>query len=118
MRRLIALVPALLLPAAALAQEVPEAARKELWCGIAFGIIAAELPADASAENQALAARFAAGSATLVARATAAHLEAGYTEPGFAAYKAAQEEAVAANMSGAEADYAYSYEDCSTLLGP
>ncbi len=117
MNRLLALLPALLLPAAVLAQDVPEAARKDLWCGIAFGIIAADLPADASAENKAIGEQFAGGSETLVARAATAHIEAGYSEAAFAAYKAEQDAAVAANMSGPQADYAYSYEDCATLIG-
>lgn len=43
MKRLMALLPAVLLSAAAFAQEAPEAAQTDLWCGIAFGILSAGL---------------------------------------------------------------------------
>lgn len=117
MKRLLALAPALLLSTAVFAQEVPEAARKDLWCGIAFGIISADIPADETEENKAMAKEFAEGSVMLIDRASAAHVEAGYTDTSFAAYKAEQEAKVSANMSGPEADYEYKYEDCATLLG-
>ena len=58
MKLLLALVPAVLLSTAALAQEVPDAAKKDLWCGIAFGIISADVPADASDEDKALAKQY------------------------------------------------------------
>ena len=54
----LALAAVLLANAPALAQDVPEAVRKDLWCGIAFTIIAREAPGDASAEQKALATRF------------------------------------------------------------
>lgn len=117
MKRLLALVPALLLPAVALAQEVPDAAKKDLWCGIAFAIISADVPADTTEENKAMAKQFAEGSGMLIDRATTAHIAAGYDEAGFATYKAEQEKHVAENMGGPEASYEYKYEDCATLLG-
>lgn len=117
MRRLLALVPAVLLSTVALAQEVPEAARKDLWCGLAFGVIAADVPADASDEDKALAKQFADGSVMLIDRATAAHLEAGYDEAGFATYKAEQVAHVEANMGGPQEEVDYKYEDCAPLIG-
>lgn len=117
MKRLLALVPAALLTTAALAQEAPEAAKKDLWCGIAFGILSADVPADAAEETKALAQQFADGSVMLIERATAAHMEAGYDAAGFAAHKAEREAHVAANMAGPEPDYDYKYEDCTLLIG-
>ena len=117
MKRLLALAPALLFSTAVLAQDVPEDAKKDLWCGIAFGIISADVPADATEENKAMAKQFADGSVKLIDRAAAAHISAGYTEASFATYKTEQEAAVSANMSGPEADYVYKFEDCATLLG-
>lgn len=117
MKRLLVLLPALLLPTAVVAQEVPDTARKDLWCGIAFGIISAEAPADASDGDKVLLQQFAEGSTMLIERATSAHLAAGYDTAGFAAYKAEQEQVVADNMGGPEADYAFKYEDCAALIG-
>ena len=117
MKRLVALIPAALLATVALAQEAPEPARKDLWCGIAFGIVAAGIPADAPEEAQAEARQMADGSAMLIDRATLEHMEAGYDEAGFAAHKAEREAHVAANMVGPEPEYDYKYEECSALLG-
>jgi len=117
MKRLLALVPAVLFSTAALAQEVPEAAKKDLWCGIAFGIISADVPADASDEDKALAKQFADGSVMLIERATAAHMEAGYDEAGFATYKTEQQAHVLTNMGGPAEEQDYKYEDCAPLIG-
>lgn len=117
MKRLLALVPAVLFSTAALAQEVPEAAKMDLWCGIAFGVIAADVPADASDEDKALAKQFADGSVMLIDRATAAHMEAGYDETSFATYKTEQEAHVQANMGGPQEEVDYKYEDCAPLIG-
>ena len=117
MKRLLILVPAVFLATAALAQQAPETAVRDLWCGIAFGLVAADIPADATAEQKAVVADFVAGAAMLVERATIAHLEAGYDEAAFDTHKAEREAHVAAqvNMTGNEADY--SFEECSALLG-
>lgn len=116
MKRLMALVPAVLISAAAFAQEAPEAAKMDLWCGIAFDIISADVPADAPEETKALAKQFADGSTMLIERATTAHLAAGYDEASFAAYKTEREAYVAANMAGPETEYDYNFEECRSLL--
>lgn len=117
MKRLLALLPAVLISTTALAQEAPEAAKKDLWCGIAFNIVAADIPSDATDEQKAVVKQFTEGAVMLIDRATAAHLEAGYDEAGFATYKAEREAQVTAqvNMTGDQADY--SFEECSALLG-
>lgn len=117
MKRLLALVPAVLLTTSAFAQEAPEAAKKDLWCGIAFGILSADVPADAAEETKVMVQKFADGSVMLIERATAAHLEAGFDEASFATHKAEREAHVAANMAGPEPDYDYKYEDCTVLIG-
>ena len=117
MKRLLALLPAVLFSTASLAQDVPEAAKKDLWCGIAFGIIAGSVPDDATDDDKALAKQFTDGSVMLIDRATAAHMEAGYDEASFATYKAEQEAHVEANMGGPEEEVDYKYEDCSPLIG-
>lgn len=117
MKRLMALVPAVLFSTVALAQEVPEAARMDLWCGIAFNVVAADTPPDATEEQKAVVRQFTDGAQLLIDRATTAHMAAGFDEEGFAAYKAEREARVAAqlSMTGEQADY--SYEECSALLG-
>lgn len=117
MNRLMALVPAVLLTTAAFAQEAPEAARMDLWCGIAFNILASGVNSAAPPETQALAKQFVEGAAMLLERATTAHLQAGYDQAGFVTYKAEREAHVAANMAGPEPDYDYKYEDCTVLIG-
>jgi hypothetical protein len=112
-----ALIPAALLATVTFAQEAPEPAKKDLWCGIAFGIVASGIPADAPEEAQAEAKKMADDSALLIDRATLAHMEAGYDEAGFAAHKTEREAHVAANMVGPETEYDYKYEECSALLG-
>jgi hypothetical protein len=117
MKRLMALVPAVLLATAAFAQEAPEAAKKDLWCGIAFNIVASDIPSDATDEQKAVIEQYVAGATMLVERATTAHMEAGYDAAGFAAHKAEREAHVTTqvNMTGDGADY--SFEECSALLG-
>lgn len=117
MKRLLALVPAVLLTTSAFAQEAPEAAKKDLWCGIAFGILSADVPADAPEETKALAQQFADGSVMLVERATIAHIEAGYDAAGLATHKAEREALMAANMADPGPDYDHTFEDCTALIG-
>src|SRR5690606_195218 len=101
MNKLASLVPALLLyTLPALAQSVPEPASRDLWCGIALGVVSVELPVDATEETRAMVQRFAAGSDMLIGRAAAAHLEAGYSEERFAAHLAAEQDRVAESLSG------------------
>jgi len=117
MKGLMALVPAVFFSTAVFAQEAPEAAKMDLWCGIAFNIVAADIPSDATDEQKAVVQQFTDGAVMLIERATAAHMEAGFDEAGFTAHKAEREAYVTAqvNMTGDQADY--SFEECSALLG-
>lgn len=111
MQRHVALALFLLAPAMAFAQTVPEDAARDLWCGVALGVIAGEAPADLPAERRDLVARFAEGGALLIDRARTAHLENGYTEEQFADHLAALE--VTATPSP---DAPFSFEECLAVL--
>ncbi|MHB1110247.1 MAG: hypothetical protein ACYCZU_08030 [Devosia sp.] len=112
-----ALIPTVLLSTATFAQEAPEAAKMDLWCGIAFNIVASDIPSDATEEQKAVVMQYTDGAQMLIDRATAAHMEAGYDDASFAAHKTEREAHVTAqvNMTGDQADY--SFEQCSALLG-
>src|SRR5688572_29507559 len=58
MKFILTLIPALLFSTAALSQEVAEESAKDLWCGLAFGIISAEVPADVNEQQQALVKQY------------------------------------------------------------
>jgi hypothetical protein len=117
MKRLLILLPVLLLTTAAAAQEVAEESAKDLWCGIAFGIITAEAPADATAEQQAMIQQFSEGGTMLVDRARTAHLESGFTDESFATHLETLTAEVNTQVHAAGDTAAYSFEDCSALIG-
>ena len=50
MRRLAVLLAALFLAGPTFGQEIPEASRKDFWCGLAFSMAARDVPADAAPE--------------------------------------------------------------------
>lgn len=105
----------LLLAGPALAQEVPEPARRDLWCAVAFEYVVGDLPADATGRQQQLIPRFSEGAQRLLERAASAYRRAGYNEESFAARREALAEEIAAQLSG-EAEVPYSAEDCAALL--
>jgi hypothetical protein len=117
MKHLLLLIPALLLASAASAQEVAEESSKDLWCGIAFGIITAEAPADATAEQQALIQQFTDGGLMLVDRAKTVHLDSGFTEETFASHLETLTAEVNTQVHAAGNTATYSFEECSALLG-
>jgi hypothetical protein len=117
MKRLTVLLPMLLLATPAAAQQVPESAMKDLWCGLALTIAASEVPADATEEQKASVVPFVEGAEMLVARATGAYLEAGFTAESFALHRAAIEPEIESQITGGGGDAAYSFEECSALLG-
>jgi hypothetical protein len=118
MKLVFALVPALLFATVASGQEVAEESAKDLWCGIAFGLIAATLPADADDQQKALAQQYADGSAMLVERSKPAHLAGGYTEETFTAHVETLTADVGAQIQTQEAgaSAAYSFEECFALI--
>ncbi len=84
MPRLLAIV-FMLLPVAAMAQEVPEEARMDLWCGTAFELVTRDAAADATGE--AATKRYADGARLLIQRAIPIYLESGYSDQALAAYR-------------------------------
>jgi hypothetical protein len=115
MRRL-AVLPLLLFSGAAIGQQVPEATEMELWCGLAFTIVAEGAPNDATPEQKALAQRFAEGGQQLIDQARAVYLERGYTEESFAAHIDSLRSQVTTQVDSAAIPAPYSFEECSALL--
>ena len=119
MRRLAVLLAALFLAGPTFGQEVPEASRKDFWCGLAFSMAARDVPADAAPEILAVTDPYKKGAELLVGRAKAVHLESGYTEEAFDALVTQTEADIAAELSSTDPAIAppYSFEDCAALIG-
>jgi hypothetical protein len=109
-----------LLPAVALAQEVPEEARMDLWCGTAFQLMTRDTPADATPQKLAVTAAFAEGAKRLIDRALPIYLERGYSDRALAELRSKLEDSVGRIVNGstrAGEEAAYSFQDCSALIG-
>lgn len=119
MRRTAVLLAALVLTGPVFGQEIPEASRKDLWCGLAFTMAAGDVPADAAPEILAVTDPYRKGAELLVGRAKAVHLESGYTEAAFEALAAETEAEITAQLSSTDPAVAprYSFEDCAALIG-
>lgn len=116
------LAPALLLlmPAVALAQEVPTEAERDLWCGTALQQMTRDVPADITPEKQAAADVFAEGGQRLIDRAIPIYLESGYSPEALESFRsrlAAQVNRVVNGVGGGGDDAPYSFQDCSALIG-
>lgn len=114
------LLAAPLLPLAALAQEVPADAQMDMWCGTAFELMTRDAPADATPEKLASAKVYADGGALLLQRAIPIYLEAGYTDEKLADYRQDLEDSIGRVVNGtgrASDGAAYSFQDCSALIG-
>ncbi len=122
MQRVLLLLVLMLLPLAveAQAQEVPAEAEKDLWCGTAFELMTRDTPPDATPEKLAATAVFAEGGKRLIARALPIFLEAGYSDSALAEYRRKLEDSVSRVVNGstrAGEEPAYSFQDCSALIG-
>jgi len=124
MLRFLALSPAVLaltlVPLAAYAQEVPAEAQMDLWCGTAFELMTRDAPPDATAGKLASAEVFADGGKRLIDRAIPIFLEAGYSDQALADYRSRLEDSVGRVVNGsarAHEDAAFSFQDCSALIG-
>ena len=109
-----------LLPVAALAQEVPAEAQMDMWCGTAFELMTRDAPADATPEKLASAKVYADGGALLLQRAIPIYLESGYTDEALAKYRGDLEDSIGRVVNGsarASDDAAFSFQDCSALIG-
>lgn len=119
-RRPLRLILPILLAAAgpALAQEVPVAAQKDLWCGTAFELMTRDV-ATKDGKAPAAAAPFIEGSQMLIKRALPIYLESGYSDTALANLRARLEADVARAIDGkGNGESApYSFQDCSALIG-
>jgi len=110
-----------LLPVAALAQEVPAEAQMDMWCGTAFELMTRDAPADATPEKLASAKVYADGGALLLQRAIPIYLESGYTDEALAKYRGDLEDSIGRVVNGSaranDDDAAFSFQDCSALIG-
>lgn len=114
------LLAAPLLPLAAMAQEVPSEAQMDMWCGTAFELMTRDAPADATPEKLASAKVYADGGQLLLQRAIPIYLEAGYTDEALAHYRQDLENSIGRVVNGsarANDDAAFSFQDCSALIG-
>ena len=118
MKLVFALVPTLLFATAAAGQEVAPESAKDLWCGIAFGVMTASAPADATAEQQVLIQQYTDGGTMLIDRAKTAHLASGFTEASFATHVETLTAEVTTQVQTAGAAATYSFEECSALIAP
>jgi hypothetical protein len=119
MLRLIA-VALVLVPAVALAQDIPLAAAKDMWCGTAFMLMTRDAPADATAGKIASVKVYADGADMLIQRALPIYLESGFTDAALASYREKLESSIDRIVNGAgptNDDAAYSFQDCSALIG-
>jgi len=109
-----------LLPVAAVAQQVPAEAQMDMWRGPACEVMAPAAPADATPEKLAAAAVFQRGGEALIDRAIPIYLEAGYSDQALAEYRSRLEESVSRIVNGSARtgeDPPYSFQDCSALIG-
>jgi hypothetical protein len=119
MRRLLRVAALIVFAAPAIAQEVPEPARKDFWCGVAFDLAARDVPADAAAEVLSVTDPYKKGAQALIDRSKSIYLESGYTEEAFEAYRVETETTIAAELASTDPALRpdYSFEDCAALLG-
>jgi hypothetical protein len=112
MRRL-AVLPLILAGTIAHGQEVPKQSVMDLWCGLAFTIVAAEAPSDAPQE---LVDRFAEGGRLLADRASAIYRESGHSEQSLNARIDALRAEIRTQLDSAEIPDTYSFEECNALI--
>lgn len=113
---LLFLAPAACLSGAALAQEVPAEAERDLWCGTAFELMVADEPAEASPAAE----FYREGAKRLVQRALPIYLESGYSDAALATYREKLEVSVSRVVNGggwSDRDQSPSFEECKALLG-
>lgn len=101
-----------------LAQEVPLAAQKDLWCGTAFDLMTRDV-STREGKAPAAAAPFIEGSQMLIKRALPIYLESGYSDAALATLRARLEADVARAIDGKGVgeSASYSFQECSALIG-
>lgn len=118
MNRLIlalALTPALL-TTGVFAQSVSEDVTRQLWCGTAFTVVFGTLPDTVTDEQRAESKVYSDAGAALIAEATQAHLDAGFTQEAVDKIKADLVPAVTTQVGGDGSSAQFSFEDCAALI--
>jgi hypothetical protein len=116
MKLLTLTIPALLLATSAMAQEVPADSVKDLWCGIAFGIVSENAPTDVTEDQKAVIQAYTDGGQMLIERAKTAHLANGYTDESFATHLDSLTSDVTVQVNASDNSAQFSFEECSALL--
>ena len=110
----------MLMPIAAVAQEVPLEAERDLWCGTALKLMTRDVPADTTPEKQAAANIYAEGGQRLIDRAIPIYLESGYSPEALESFRARLEGQVGRVVNGSDGgsdDAPYTFQDCAALIG-
>ena len=138
MNRLLALLPAALVAVAStplVAQDAPEGAYRDLWCGVAFisamkdapftdaDVAAARAAGDKATEDQLgliaqadMRDQFITGGTGLIDKATTAYKGAGFTDESFGTVRTELQPKVVEQISGSGETAEFQFEDCVALL--
>jgi hypothetical protein len=109
-----ALAP-MFLVSGAFAQDAPEEAKKQLWCGTAMVAFFSAMPSDQlSPEEQKEAAGYIAGGKALIETGAQGYLAAGFTQEAIDKLKLELETGVMDEINADKAQY--SFEECLPLL--
>lgn len=91
-------------------------AARSLWCGLAFGVVTADVPGD-SDETRDIVRRYADAGTRLLADAKAAYVRAGHSPAAFEAHAGALVKDVAAAVNTTGRAPEFSFEECTALVG-
>lgn len=100
-----------------LAQQVSPPVARDFWCGIAFEIMTRDVPEGATGERANAARVYIEGGRLLLRRAVPILREAGYDDDALARYRRDVTEDVTRAIVRGSGPAAYSFEECSTLIG-
>jgi hypothetical protein len=114
----LAAVSALLLTTGAFAQTAPDTAAEQMWCGTALTVAFASAPSDATSDQMAQAQTYIDGGNAMIATATQAYLNAGFTEEQVTKVKTDLVAEVTPIVTGAAdpSKAKYTFDQCAGLL--
>lgn len=116
MKSLALALPALFVASLALGQEIPASAARDLWCGIAFGLVVETAPTDVNEDQQAIIKAYADGGAGLIERARSAYRDSGFSDAAFETQLAQLTATVTREVNATDNSARHSFEECSALL--
>ena len=106
--------PPAALTAAASAVGGPDTSRN-LWCGLAFGIVVATTPAENARRD--VVEQYAEGGRRLLESAKSVYLANGFTEETFSAHVQAASVDIERAVNATDEHPPFSFEECSALIG-